>query len=66
MTDTYGRTWHVIEHDDHSIAVYYTMPNLDAHFVVYDSLDAVRPRIVPARPAAPMTEPPTEPWYGVI
>jgi len=42
------------------------MPNLDAHFVVYDSLDAVRPRIVPARPAAPMTEPPTEPWYGVI
>lgn len=38
-TDKQGRTWYIMERDDGSISIYYTQPNVDLHFVVYDTLD---------------------------
>ena len=43
MTDSQGRTWHVMERDDGSICVYYTLPDTAVHFVVYDSLNEPLP-----------------------
>ncbi len=35
------KTWHIVERTDGSISIYYTLANLDVHFVVYDTLDKI-------------------------
>lgn len=39
LTDSQGRTWHIMERDGGSISVYYTLPDSPAHYIVFDSLD---------------------------
>lgn len=38
--DSQDRTWHVLERDGGSVTVYYTRPDVSAHFVVFDTLDS--------------------------
>lgn len=45
LTDSQGRTWHVLERDEGSIAIYYTRGNQDMQFVVYDTLNTARRNI---------------------
>ena len=39
FTDKQKRTWHLMERDDNSIVLYYTLPDSPGHWVVWDSLD---------------------------
>lgn len=39
ITDSKQRTWHVMEREGGSVSIYYTKPDCQAHFVVWDELD---------------------------
>jgi hypothetical protein len=35
------KEWHHLVREDGSVSLYYTLPNVGAHFVVFDTLDAL-------------------------
>ena len=42
ITDSNGATWYVMQREDWSICIYYTLPDSPGQYVVWDSLDAGR------------------------
>jgi len=44
-TDERGRSWHMIQREGGSISFYHTIPRVDIHFVMYDTLDNEPPSV---------------------
>lgn len=40
FTDKSKRVWHLMERDDDSIVLYYTLPDSPGYWVAWDSLDS--------------------------
>lgn len=40
MTDSKNRTWEILKRDDGSVSVFYTKPDAETQYIVYDSLDS--------------------------
>ena len=49
--DRHGRTWRMLEREDGSFSIYYTIGTVPAQFVIYDSSDQWTdpPRVLRAR-----------------